>query len=289
MINGALVLEGGALRSVYSAGVLDVFLEKDLKFEYVLGISAGALTAGNYISGQIGRTAQININYADDPRYIGIRQFIRHGNFFNLNFLFDKPVGEWDAYDENAFMHTKQRFVVGATNCLTGRQDFFEKYTYRELVKGLAASSTLPLLSKITYIDDVPYIDGGVSNAIPFEKAMKEGYKKIVIILTRPDGYIDCDNKILDQAFRVHYRKYPNLVKKLCTMSQRYNYLLRQIRKLEREKKVFVIRPTTSLHVKRVERNKDKLRLLYLEGKEDARNKMTDMMKYLEAKPGIKY
>lgn len=282
MIKGALVLEGGALRSVFGAGVLDVFLENDFLFEYVLGISAGALNAGNYISGQMGRTAKININYADDPRYIGIRQFIQTGSIFNLNFLFDEPMGDWAPYDEYAFTHTKQKFIVGATNCLTGKQDFFEKHTYRELTEVLAASSTLPILSKTTFINGIPYIDGGVSNAIPFTKAMEDGYQKIVIILTRPKGYIDKKNELINHLFRIYYHKYPNVVEKLCTMTQRYNCLLHQIQELEREKKVFVIRPTTLLKVKRVEKNKNKLRLLYLEGKEDARQKLANMMKYLE-------
>lgn len=282
MIKGALILEGGALRSVFGAGVLDVFLENNLQFEYVLGISAGALNAGNYISGQMGRTAKININYVNDPRYIGIRQLIQNGSIFNLNFLFDEPVGDWLPYDEYAFTHTTQKFIVGATNCLTGNQVFFEKHTYKELTEVLTASSTLPVLSKTTFIDGIPYIDGGVSNAVPFTKAIQDGYQKIVIILTRPEGYRDKKNELLNYLFRIYYHKYPNVVEKLCTMSQRYNCLLQQIQELEREGKVFVIRPTTLLKVKRVEKDKNKLRLLYLEGKEDARQKLANMIKYLE-------
>lgn len=282
MIKGALVLEGGALRSVFGAGVLDVFLENNLQFEYVLGISAGALNAGNYISGQMGRTAKININYVNDPRYIGIRQLIQNGSIFNLNYLFDEPVGDWAPYDEYAFSHTKQKFIIGATNCLTGNQVFFEKHTYKELTEVLTASSTLPVLSKTTFIDGIPYIDGGVSNAVPFAKAVQDGYQKIVIILTRPEGYRDKKNEVLNYLFRIYYHKYPNVVEKLCTMSQRYNCLLQQIQELEREGKVFVIRPTTLLKVKRVEKDKNKLRLLYLEGKEDARQKLANMIKYLE-------
>ena len=282
MIKGALILEGGALRSVFGAGVLDVFLENNLQFEYVLGISAGALNAGNYISGQMGRTAKININYVNDSRYIGIRQLIQNGSIFNLNFLFDEPVGDWAPYDEYAFSHTRQKFIIGATNCLTGNQVFFEKHTYKELTEVLTASSTLPVLSKTTFIDGIPYIDGGVSNAVPFTKAIQDGYQKIVIILTRPEGYRDKKNEVLNYLFRIYYHKYPNVVEKLCTMSQRYNCLLQQIQELEREGKVFVIRPTTLLKVKRVEKDKNKLRLLYLEGKEDARQKLANMIKYLE-------
>lgn len=112
MINGALVLEGGALRSVYAAGVLDIFLENDIKFEYVLGVSAGALNAGNYISGQIGRSAKVNIDYVDDPRYIGIKHLLREGSIFNFDFLFGEPTKEWMPYDEDAFKNSNTTLQV---------------------------------------------------------------------------------------------------------------------------------------------------------------------------------
>lgn len=282
MINSALVLEGGALRSVYAAGVLDVFLESGIIFEYVLGVSAGALNAGNYISGQIGRSARVNIDYVNDSRYIGLWHLLKEGSIFNFDFLFGEPSKEWMPYDEKAFLSSKQRYIIGATNCNTGKQEFFERHSYNDLVEVLTASSTLPVLSKLAYIDGVPYIDGGVSNAIPFKKAQLDGYDKIVIILTRPKGYYNRKKVLLNDFFRVYYRKYPNLVKKLCTMSERYNLLLKQISKLEKAGKIFVIQPTTKLKVKRVERNQDKLRLLYLEGKEDARILLPQMLKYLE-------
>ena len=282
MINSALVLEGGALRSIYAAGVLDVFLENAIIFEYVLGVSAGALNAGNYISGQIGRSARVNIDYVNDSRYIGLWHLLKEGSIFNFDFLFGEPSKEWMPYDEKAFLSSKQRYIIGATNCNTGKQEFFERHSYNDLVEVLTASSTLPVLSKLAYIDGIPYIDGGVSNAIPFKKAQIDGYDKIVIILTRPKGYYNRKKIVLNDFFRVYYRKYPNLVKKLCTMSERYNLLLRQISKLEKAGKVFVIQPTTKLKVKRIERNQDKLRLLYLEGKEDARVLLPQMLKYLE-------
>lgn len=282
LIKSALVLEGGALRSLYGAGVLDVFLENDIKFEYVVGVSAGALNAGNYISGQIGRSARVNIDYVDDPRYIGIKHLIKEGSIFNFDFLFGEPTKEWMPYDEKAFINSEQRYVIGATNCLTGREEFFERNNYSELTEVLKASSSMPFLSEFTYINRVPYLDGGIANAIPYEKAIKDGYEKIVIVLTRPEGYFSKDRKSLDVFMNAYYHKYPNLVRKLCTMSNRYNYLLKKIKYLEKKGKVFVIRPTSSLNVKRVEKDKNKLKLLYLEGKEDARNRLKEMNKYLE-------
>ena len=281
MIQAALVLEGGALRSVYAAGVLDVFLEEGILFEYVLGVSAGALNAGNYISGQIGRSARVNIDYVNDPRYIGLKHLIREGSIFNFDFLFGEPTLEWMPYDENAFIQSKQKYIVAATNCITGKQEYFERKTYNELVEVLTASSSLPVLSKIAFINGVPYLDGGISNAIPFKKAFQDGYNKTVIVLTRPKGYRNKKHPMLNQFFRLYYRRYPNLQEKLCSMYYRYNVLLHQIDKLEEEGKVFVIRPSTQVSVRQIERNQSRLRLLYLEGKEDARRLLPSIKDYL--------
>lgn len=278
----ALILEGGALRSVYAAGVLDVFMESKIDFEYVIGVSAGALNAGNYISGQIGRSAKVNIDYVRDPRYIGLSHLLKEGSIFNFDFLFGEPTKEWMPYNENALINSQKRYIVGATNCITGEQEFFEHYTYKELIEVLTASSTLPILSKLAYINGVPYIDGGVSNAIPFKKAREDGYSKLVIILTRPNGYYSKPSPILNQLYKLYYNKYPELVKKLCTMSDRYNVLLNQINDLKKRKQAFVIQPNTRLKVSRIERNQDKLRLLYLEGKEDARIALSHMLEYIE-------
>lgn len=280
MIKSALVLEGGAMRSVYAAGVLDVFMENQIKFEYVLGVSAGALNAGNYISGQIGRSARVNIDYVKDPRYIGMRHLVREGSIFNFDFLFGEPTKEWMPYDENAFVRSKQRYIIAATNCITGKQEFFERHDYKGLTEVLTASSTLPILSRIAYINHIPYIDGGISGAIPYKKALSDGYRKIVIVLTRPKGYRDKESIILNQIFRIYYRKYPKLVKKLCSMSQRYNKLLEEIERLEKKGKIYVIQPSKEVKIKRVEKNQEKLRHLYLEGKEDARESLKMMMRY---------
>jgi len=282
VIDSALILEGGALRGVYVSGVLDIFMEHHLEFKYVLGVSAGAINAVNYVSKQIGRSAEININHVNDAEYMGLRHLIKGGGIFNFDFLFGKGAEEIVPYDEDAFLQSEQRCVIGATDCLTGKQVFFERDTYKELIGPLKASCSLPILSRFQYIDGRPYLDGGVSNGIPFKKAKAEGYDKTVLVLTRPKGYFGKPNTLLNPVFRAYFRKYPVLIKELNTMAERYNKRLRQIDELERKGEVFVIRPTTRLKVKRVERNQTKLRLLYLEGKEDARRLLPDMLHYLK-------
>lgn len=282
MINGALVMEGGALRGVYTSGVLDVFMEHGIKFEYVLGVSAGALNAENYVSGQMGRTAKINIDHANDPGYKGIRPLITKGSIFNFDFLFGKGAEKIMPFDQYAFMKSNQRCVIGATNCLTGKQVYFENGSYHELIMSLKASCSLPVLSRLVYMDGVPYTDGGVSCRIPFKQAKAEGYDKIVIVLTRPYGYASKNNAILNHIFKSYYWKYPKLIKELCTMPIKYNRLLRQIEKFERNRKIFVIRPSAKIRVKQMEHSQHKLRLLYLEGKEDAQRLLPKMLEYIQ-------
>ncbi len=281
-INAALVLEGGALRSVYSAGVLDSFLENKIEFPYIVGVSAGALNAGNYVSKQIGRSARVNIDYVDDPRYIGIGPLLKGKSIFNFDFLFGEPTKEWMPYDERTFLESKQRYVIGATNCRTGQQDFFERHTYKELVEILKASSTLPILSQIAYIGNEPYLDGGIVEAVPIKKAMEDGYEKIVVILTRSKGFQSQSSVIMDSLYKIYYRKYPNLVEKLCTMTERYNRLLDEIKNMEKQGKIFVIQPQNPVNVRRIERNKKRLRKLYEEGCKEGKAAIADMYKYLE-------
>lgn len=282
MIKGALVMEGGALRGVYTSGVLDIFIEHGIKFEYVIGVSAGAVNAQNYVSGQMGRTVKINIEHANDPEYKGFKPLITKGNIFNFDFLFGKKAEEIVPFDRQAFINSNQRCVIGATNCLTGKQIYFESNNYYDLIMPLKASCSMPIVSRLVYMNRVPYTDGGVSCSIPFQQAKAEGYGKIVIILTRPYGYVSKNNKVLNHFFKIYYWKYPQLIKKRCTMSARYNKLLSQIEELERNRKIFVIRPSSGLRIKQFERSCDKLKLFYLEGKEDAKSLLPQILEYIQ-------
>ena len=280
-VKAALLLEGGALRSVYTAGVLDVFMENDLYFEYVIGVSAGALIGTNYISKQPGRSILFNIEHRNDPRYIGLKHWIFDGSIFNFDFLFGKDGNELTPYDFNMLKNTNQRFLVEATNCITGKSDYFERYEYNALTEALRASSSLPFLSRISYVDGVPYIDGGISNTVPVEKAIADGYKKIIVILTRRKGYRRKENHAINRIYDIYYKKYPNLIQLMKNSANRYNSKRALLDQLEQEKKIIIICPKTNLNVGRVECSKDKLRLLYHEGKEDGRNSLSTILKYI--------
>ena len=146
MINAALVLEGGSLRSVYTAGVLDVMMENNMEFAYVIGTSAGALCGGNYIAKEIGRSARINIMHSNDANYYGFSRFLRTGSIFNYDYLYNEPINRLYPYAEDRFLESKQRFVITATNCETGEAVYFEKHTYDDMTAALTASCSIPLL-----------------------------------------------------------------------------------------------------------------------------------------------
>lgn len=279
--NAALILEGGAMRSVYTAAVLDVFLQNQIEFPYLIGVSAGALTAANYVSKQPGRSICANIDHVRDPRYIGFRHLIREGSIFHFDFLFGQPLNEWMPFDHDTFFHSRQRFLIQATNCLTGAPLYLNYNSYEELTKALTASSSLPMLAPITYVGDTPCLDGGISDAIPFDKAMEDGFEKIVIVLTRDKDFRKKNSPILNQILRLRYRNYPSLVERLCTMPQRYNDMLDQIDALSETGRVFTIRPQKPVKISRMEKNQRKLRALYESGIADAQREMDAMSRYL--------
>lgn len=188
LLNAALVLEGGSLRSLYTAGVLDVFLENNIEFSCIIAVSAGSLTAANYISKQKLRSAKINILHSNKSKYYGIKQFITKKNAFN--YLFNKPINHIYPYDENALLGSKQRFLVTVTDCKTGNPIYFEdKNNYKDLTRALKASSSIPFLADVVNIDGFECLDGGVSDPIGLYKAQKEKYDKIVVVLTREKGF----------------------------------------------------------------------------------------------------
>lgn len=284
MINAALVLEGGALRGMFTAGVLDLFLEKDIEFAYVNGVSAGSLNGINYVSKQNGRSRDVNLNYVNDSRYLGVRNMVSNGGIFNFKFLFGELSDELLPFDARTFFASEQRFEAVATNCRTGRAEYFEKGKEPEIMLASAASSSMPMLSSMIQLNGRRYLDGGIAEPIAYKRAMAQGYQKLVLVLTRQEGFEKPPiPKALRVAYEKRYSRYPRLVERLLAMPEHYNEMQKEIRSLEQEGRLFVIRPQKPVDISRVEKDVVRLQKLYDEGHAEAERRMDALRAYLEA------
>ena len=281
MEKAILVLEGGAMRSPYTSGVLDVLMDNNIEIECTVGVSAGALTGSNYVSKQRGRTANINIEYCNDPKYIGVKAIKNNKGLVGFDYLFGEISQYKVPFDEKTFNESKQKFFVGATNCLTGKTEFFEKGQL-DIYKILQASSSMPIVSKIVEIQGKPYLDGAIECNIPIEWAMQQGYNKIVVVLTRDKDYKKEElSNNMRKIYGIRYKKYPELVKTICNKPAKYNKTVEEINKLEKEGKIFVIRPQKPIEVSRLEKDKEKLQELYKQGLTEMNKQLDNLKKYL--------
>ena len=280
MGKSVLVLEGGAMRSLYTSGVLDVFMNNNIDIDCTVGVSAGALVGSNYVSNQKGRTANININYCKDSKYIGVGAIKNNKGLIGFDYLFGE-IAKDNPFDEKEFFSTKKRFVTGVTNCITGKTEYFDK-DLKNTYKLLQASSSMPLVSKIVEINGKPYLDGAIDCNVPIDWALDQGYEKIVVVLTRNKEYRKqpLSNK-MKKMYNLVYKKYPNLLKTMYDRPNKYNETYDEIEKLERENRIFVFRPKNNVDISRLERDQEKLRDLYEEGIDEAEKQLENLKKYL--------
>lgn len=265
--NIGLVLEGGGMRGVFTCGVLDYFMDNNIYFPYTIGVSAGACNGLSYISRQRGRAKFSNIDLLKKYNYIGFWHYIKKRNIMDFDLLFHEFPTHIIPYDYDTYFASANRFEMVTTNCLTGEANYFEEKTNPERVIEIAkASSSLPIMCPIAYVDNIPMLDGGIVDSIPIERAMEQGYEKNVVILTRNRGYRKEKKDIKVPSFV--YRKYPAIREALSNRNKLYNYQLELIEKLEDQKLAFVIRPEKTIEVDRIEKNTDKLEALYNEGYE---------------------
>ena len=285
MINAALVLEGGALKGVYTSGVLDVLMEHGIEFSCVIGVSAGALAGANYIAKNIGHSARSNLMHANDPNYYGLRQLFLKRSVFNFEYLFNlnDPIDGLYPFNEDELKNTKQRFIICATNVETGKPVYFEGHKdYKSLTQALKASSSIPLLCRPTVVNGITCLDGCISDPICIKKAIAEGYDKAVLVLTRSAEYIHRQpSKRTRFFYQKIYKKYPHLIEALDNNSKMQNALLDDIKEMEKENKVFVIRPRKKITIKSLEKDVHALLDLYLRGREDALHALPQMKEYL--------
>lgn len=265
--NTALILEGGGLRGVFTCGVLDCFMDKGIRFPFTVGVSAGACNGLSYMSGQRGRAKSSNIDLMDKHHYVGFKYLLTQGCIMDYKLLFEDFPEKIIPYDYEAYFANTDRFVMVTTNCLTGKAEYLEEKSDSKRVMDIVrASSSLPYVTKITYVDGVPMLDGGIADPIPVEYAQSQGYERMVVVLTRNKGYRKNEKQLPVPKFI--YRRYPELRKTLASRNAQYNRTMEMIERLEDEGRMTVIRPVHPIEVDRMEKDTDKLRALYQEGYE---------------------
>lgn len=278
----ALILEGGGNRGVFTAGVLDYLMEQKMEFSYVAGVSAGACNAVDYVSKQPGRTKKCMILEDKEYRYITVGNVIKNKSLFDMDMLFDRYPNEIFPFDFDTYFHSETECELVVTNCGTGKAEYLsEKEDRQRLMDICRASSSLPVVSPMVELDGEYYLDGGIADSIPVIHSMKKGYRKNVVILTRNYGYRKSKPGKSRPLYVAAFREYPNLLNSLLNRYRNYNRTLDLIEKWEKEGHIFVIRPEME-PVGRAERDQEKLSAFYSHGYDLMKEKMTDMVSYLE-------
>lgn len=281
IMSAGLVLEGGAMRGIFTAGILDVLMENGIKFDGSVGVSAGACFGINYKSNQIGRTLRYNKKYCNDKRYCSIRSLIKTGDIFGADFCYRELPNVLDVFDYETFQKSPMSFYVVATDIETGKPVYkkIDKCHEKDL-QWIRASASMPLVSKIVEIDGRKLLDGGISDSIPLRFFEKLGYNKNVVILTRPRNYIKKKNSTLP-FIKVAYKEYPELVKAMGNRHIVYNKQTKYVFDRESEGDVFVFTPEEPLPIGRIEHNPDALEKVYNIGRDLATSRLLELKRFL--------
>ncbi len=275
-----LVLEGGGLRGIYTAGVLDEMLKDKIKVDAIIGVSMGALIGINYKSKQPERAIRYNLRYCNDKRYMGLQSLIKTGNIANKEFAYYKVPNELDKFDYDTYKKSKIKMYVTVTNLETGEAEYIEIKDAKDNIEYLRASSSIPGVSRIVEVCDKKYLDGGIADSIPVKKALELGYDRVIVVLTRP---IEYRKKLTEMKWlQARYKKYPKFKKAIASRNKNYNKTLDEIIKLEKNNKVFCIRPSRQVKISRVEKNERIILEQYNLGREDYLNRKEDLLKYLK-------
>lgn len=277
-----IVMEGGASRTIFSCGVADVLLDEGILPDYFIGVSAGIAYGVSYVSKQRGRNADFTEKYMNDKRYMGIRHLLNPKKrcYYNLAFAFDEIPNQLVPYDYDALANYPGDVIAVVTNIETGQAEYKQIPPYERLWETSIASCSLPVLFPPVKLGDQYYMDGGLSDSIPFKKAMEEGCDKVVVILTRERDYIKGEEKA---AGLIHFlcRKYPKVVERMKNRSKEYNQCCKEMFELEKQGKLFVIAPRDTFGVGRTEGDWKLLGKLYQEGIDVAKEQMEALKHYL--------
>lgn len=261
----SLILEGGGMRGVFTCGVLDNFMERGIRFPFTVGVSAGACNGLSYMSGQRGRAKYSNIDLLEKYHYVGLKYLFTQRNIMDFKLLFEDFPERIIPYDYDAYFRCSERFVMVTTNCITGEANYFEeKSNPKRVMEIVRASSSLPFVSPISYVDGIPMLDGGIADSIPIIYTRQLGFTNNFVVLTRNRGY---RKEIKRQPYiKLFYGKYPKLREAIANRNAIYNRTLDYIEEMEDKGEILVVRPVKPIAVDRIEKDADKLRRLYEEG-----------------------
>lgn len=258
-----LVLEGGAMRGLFTAGITDVMMEAGIEPDGVIGVSAGAAFGCNIKSRQPGRAIRYNTRFANDPRYSGLRSLLKSGDYFNAEFGYHIVPKQYDIFDVETFEQNPMVFIVVCTDVLTGQAVYhrMDRVSFDEL-EWLRASASMPLASKVVEVGGRKLLDGGVADSIPLEYFEHIGYDRNVVILTQPAGFVKEPNKLMP-LMRLGLRRYPKMVEALAMRHEMYNRELEYVRQAERKGRCLVIRPEEKIPIGHISHDPEQMRRVY--------------------------
>ena len=277
-----LIMEGGAMRGMFTAGVIDVMMEHGIDFDGAIGVSAGAAFGCNYKSKQIGRVIRYNTRFCQDKRYGGFRVLLKEGNFYSKQFCYEEVPMKHDIFDFDTYESNPMEFFVVATDVDTGKAEYHilaDRHDHG--FEWIRASASMPLVSQMVEIDGRRYLDGALADSIPVQYFESIGYDRNVVILTQPMGFRKKPDSMLP-LMKLHYRKFPKLVEAITTRHEQYNATLDHIAHREAAGELLVIRPAEKLPIGRTEKDPGKLRQVYVIGRQTAEARIVEIQKYLE-------
>ena len=275
-----LVLEGGGMRGIYTAGVLDVFLEKGIAFDGVIGVSAGVVHGCSYLSGQKGRSIRYYKRYCRDWRFMSFLNFLLTGNMVGEKFCYHDLPDRLEPYDYEAFKRSKTAFYATCSNVETGRPEYLQMTDMKAHVDIMRASASLPCISRIVRIHGMKLLDGACTDSVPVRAFRRMGYEKNVVVLTRQEGYVKKPEK--NPMVRMRYFRYARFVKAVEQRHLNYNKTVRYIHRLEKAGEVFVLRPSRELTIGRMEHDPKKLQWTYDLGRQDALDRLFQLENWLK-------
>lgn len=281
MYQAGLVLEGGGLKGVYTAGVLDFFLDKGIEFSSCYGVSAGACSLCSFLSGQRGRAYHVSVDYLEDKNYCSLYSLLKTGDLFGADMCYRKIPEELYPYDYESYGKYQGTFYSVVTNIESGQPEYIPIKDMKKEIDAVRASASLPLVSRNVSFRGKLYLDGGISDAIPLRQSIKDGNHKNVVIMTKEIGYRRKPSS-MTSLIRLRYKKYPKVYELMKNRHIAYNETLDFIKEQVKEGSTFLIQPKKASGVGRIEKDRTKLKALYEEGYQEAKECYEDLVKFLE-------